>query len=537
MPINADSVTVELIAKTDGYTAKVNQAAASTEAAMGRVSGSIGKAENVINLSAARIANGQRNLGRQFADVGASLSSGSSPFVVLAQQLPQIADALTDTGGKAAQFASVLTGPVGAAALAVGSILATTLLPKLLETGDSVDKLVAKLQENAAKARLSAEAQSIFTRTLEGGAQASAELNEQLGKQVQTEIQAAQAALRSASAQRAANIETRQRIVSQIALTRALLEQDVQRARQGGDRGDLAAGARERNAGRLVQLRKDEATATKAVADAQAAVVKASIPLLDNQAAAASDKSAAATRRHTLALGGLRDAYIKASAAATTNAERERAARQYREGRARIDTTLASDQDAIRESNKKGPKGPSAETLAKRAEAARVREVRDNEAYQRDLESINGQIIAAQRERAVTAEDAARFEREAIQVEFQKRKDAIAADLDAKKYTAAQAAELNERNEYAKALKLRNVAVNEDLRTLQDLAKQDAGTIGILQDQAQAQLAIAETQGERKRLELEIINLKYQEKREQLDYLRAQAQLRGDLTAQNAAQD
>jgi hypothetical protein len=238
MPINADSVTVELIAKTDGYTAKVNDAARQTEAAMGRVSGSVGKAENVINLSAARIANGQRNLGRQFADVGASLSSGSSPFVVLAQQLPQIADAITDTGGKAARFASILTGPVGAAGLAVASILATTLLPKLLETGDGVEDLVKKLEEKSARTQQSAEADRIFAGTQAGLAAKVRDTTKALVDQNATLRTNAQ--LRNVQAQ-SQNLAARADLDRANAAVKAARSRVQQTFAQGGQRGEVAS--------------------------------------------------------------------------------------------------------------------------------------------------------------------------------------------------------------------------------------------------------------------------------------------------------
>ena len=47
-----------------------------------------------------------RHLGRQIADVGTSVAGGLNPFLIIAQQAPQVADALTDTGGKAAKVAS-----------------------------------------------------------------------------------------------------------------------------------------------------------------------------------------------------------------------------------------------------------------------------------------------------------------------------------------------------------------------------------------------------------------------------------------------
>jgi len=78
----------------------------------------------------ARVANGYRNLGRQIQDVGVSLVGGQNPFLVIAQQAPQVADALTDVGKKAGvaglaikAFAFIAT-PLGAVLFALASAAA-----------------------------------------------------------------------------------------------------------------------------------------------------------------------------------------------------------------------------------------------------------------------------------------------------------------------------------------------------------------------------------------------------------------------------
>lgn len=93
-----------------------------------------------------KVANGYRNLGRQIADVGASLAGGQSPFLVLAQQAPQAAEALVDVGkkagvmGVAVRAATFFASPLGAALLAVGTI-AGVMGSKLLFAEDGADKL------------------------------------------------------------------------------------------------------------------------------------------------------------------------------------------------------------------------------------------------------------------------------------------------------------------------------------------------------------------------------------------------------------
>ena len=614
MAVTADSVVVELFAKTDAYNAKINGAAATTEQAMSKVERSASRIEAAIQQSAqaqiaaagettqallsasakqtaaiegqsaaisaavaaivaalgreasaaettaqreeqaaergssarrraaaeeeqlsdrtvarrirlqqqitreadgavassGRIANAQRNLGRQISDFGTQLAGGQSPFLILAQQAPQVADALADTGGKAAAVASFFAGPWGAALLAAGSALGV-LVGKALETGESIDDLVAKLQDSARKTELADQAQRIFARSLDGAAKAAHDLNEQLGKQIQTEDQARVATLRHAQAIQQITIQNRLRIVSQIALTRALLEQDVARSRQGGERGDLAAGTRNRDQQRLNELKGDEAKATQAVADARSAVVRASVPIIDGQAAAAADKSAAATDRHAKALGRLRDAYLKAQSAAKNDTQRAAAVRDYREGRTRIDVQLTNDQDAIRESNKKKPKGPSAETLARRAEAARIREVRNNEAYNNELESLNQAIIQASRAQEVDAGKLAEYSRQEVASALAKRIAQIDADESAKRYTAEQAANL--RKLAKQSADLQNLNINNDeVRKRSDEQNQVAQTrLSVESEQLQAQLGISESIQERKRLEQQLLDIRFKQ--------------------------
>jgi hypothetical protein len=166
MAVTAESVTVEIIAKMTKAKADVkdmdatftssatnmqrsarqleghlDQLARNSTTSFDRVGKGAKKAADGMDQSAGRIANARRNIGRQFADVGAQASSGQNPALIFAQQAPQIADALADVGGTAGRVASFFAGPWGAAILAAGSILGTTLIPRLLEGGDAADTM------------------------------------------------------------------------------------------------------------------------------------------------------------------------------------------------------------------------------------------------------------------------------------------------------------------------------------------------------------------------------------------------------------
>ncbi|GGB15142.1 hypothetical protein GCM10011380_00700 [Sphingomonas metalli] len=118
------------------------------------------KAAQSVEKASARAGNAQRNLGRQISDIGVGLAGGQSPFLTLAQQAPQVADALADTGGRAARVATFFAGPWGAALLAAGSI-AGVLAEKLFS-------LKAAHDETKKAAEATAEAEQILQGVLGG---------------------------------------------------------------------------------------------------------------------------------------------------------------------------------------------------------------------------------------------------------------------------------------------------------------------------------------------------------------------------------
>ncbi len=537
MAVTADSVVVELIAKTEGYTAAVNGAATASAAGMSKIEQSAAKAEaavqngadrmgaslkraaNDIDNSSARIANAQRNLGRQISDIGVGLAGGQSPFLILAQQAPQVADALADTGGKAAGVAAFFAGPWGAALLAAGSALAV-LIPKLLETSEKTEDLVKKLQDQATKARLAADAQAIFEKSLYGAADASAKLSKQLADQNRSQLQVAQSALAAATAVRQVTLANLRKEASD-ASTAAAAAKAARIAPSLGPGGNIQ-GAVTATADRETAANKRLATARLALADAEKAVVEASVPLLRMQGAEQADVSAAATGRHTRAVDALTASYRKAQAAAAKlngaagNTARAEAVRNYRSGIAGADRQLASEQEAIRDSRKKGPQGPSAETLARRAESARVRGVRADEAYETEREQLNQQIIAARRAQVVEADQLAQVDRDAVASELKKRLAQIDADESAKKFDAQQATDLRDRARQVAAV--RNQAI--DLTLSQKVAEQQLAAseadFATQRDLLQTNLGLADTNAQRRDASLRLLDLAEQQERSEL---------------------
>lgn len=282
----ADSVVLALQAKDDGFTATVNRAAQTTDAAMSKVEkaageaeasvqrsmnglgSSVGKAANDIETGSRRVANGTRNLGRQVADVGVGLTSGQSPFLILAQQAPQVADALADTGGKAAKVAAFFASPWGAAMLAAGSA-AGILLGKILESDDALGKETEKLKDNAEKTRIGEQAKALFGRTLEGVTVALNENQKALDAEGASARTAAEKTEQLAAAQLKVLAALRATAAARLADAEANAQAQQQRSAGPGQRGELAT-LGVQGADNAVQIARDALAKTDvAIAKAQ----------------------------------------------------------------------------------------------------------------------------------------------------------------------------------------------------------------------------------------------------------------------------
>lgn len=379
MSISAEDVVVKIRADMADFEGKMQRA--------GTVTGNMAAR---VEQSTRQTAAATRNMGRQIADVGSSLASGSSPFLVLAQQAPQMADALADSGGRAAKVAAFFAGPWGAALLAAGSVVGV-LVGELLNSGEAADSLTKKLEDNAIKGRASADAQRIFETSLYGAADASAKLNSQLTRQNQTQLQVAQSALAAAEALRQSNLQNLRKEVADAAIARRIAQTTadsslyLQGGTVGGSSGFGQSLARARASTELARATDRERIAREGLAQAEKAVVQARVPLLDIKAIAASDESAAATLRHEQALSRLRDEYTRTGDQAA-----------YLAGRTKIESQLTQDQEAIQ---KRGTAATKEAAEAKRQHAKAVREAakaaRELERAQRELEQSLKSITSA----------------------------------------------------------------------------------------------------------------------------------------------
>jgi uncharacterized protein YcbK (DUF882 family) len=266
MANSAERVTVELIAKVDGFDGKIRQAASSFGSDMNRIRQSADGAEKAVagsmakaGLSTKQMTQQSRLLGYQISDIGAQLSVGTSPFVVLAQQGPQVANALEGATGAVGRFAGFLSGPWGAALLAATTILGG-FIGRSLEAGDSIDDLVEKLQQQAREAEDAEKANDLFAKTLEGVRKAANDAEDavealRLAKKGEAEqtVESIQTSLDNAAA-------LRQEAQDALTAARARLEVDLARKGAGRDTGAAIYAAQLQEVERLEGKLRDAET-------------------------------------------------------------------------------------------------------------------------------------------------------------------------------------------------------------------------------------------------------------------------------------
>lgn len=538
MAVTADSVVVELEAKIDRYKAQLADAEAAFKRSMGateqtgnqtadriaarrarlaqQLAFSDADAANKLSQSLAgvdrdfrRVANAQRNLGRQFADVGASLASGSSPFVVLAQQSGQVADALSDTGGRAAKVAQFFSGPWGAALLAAG-LVAGTLAEKLFKTGEATEDLVDKLRRNAQNAELAAQADRIFAGTQEGlraqinaTTKALADQNAELRTSAQ--LRNVQARSDLARAQRAAD-EANQRAA------------DAAKRAEAFTRGPIGAGVSDATVQRtLAASAKAREDAKAAAEDARRANINLNVSrvyLAREQSIAAATPQGRTNRRFDdLANGVSRNAVAAALGGANVgNTTLNALTAIERQRNAQIALDNASDKKGG------GRRGPSAETVRRRAEAAERK--REREQQRQDVDDSRTADALADLDARILQSK----ERLFVGLEMQEGAARAAidrADLDRQRGFERQriAGQINETEEANLVAKSKELAAQEKLAVSFEFrqrrqAEEDAKA-GALLDlriaQLDAESAATDSAKRRAEIELQIIDLRFDE--------------------------
>lgn len=253
---------------------RLNRQASATDAVVAATRRGTSEMGNVINgIRAQRVAFTQ--LGQQLQDVVVQTQAGTNATTIFVQQVPQMAFALSGLTestnkfqariGKAAQF---LAGPWGAAIFAATAVLAP-FISELLNSGNALDELVAKLKKDAEETEKARLAKELFKKTEEGVRKAILDQREALDQQEKSLVSSAQRARDDAKANLDREIQIRR--TTEALLQQALAEQEIQRirAQAPGQRGENATFGFENSTRQASALEERLRKATEAVKVAQ----------------------------------------------------------------------------------------------------------------------------------------------------------------------------------------------------------------------------------------------------------------------------
>lgn len=236
---------------------------------------------------------GMVGVGQQLQDITIGLQSGQRASTVFAQQLPQLAFAMSNFGGVAGRVGAFLSGPWGAAILA-GTLLLGGMAAAFGDSEEAADK--------------AGDANDRHRRSAEDLAKAIRELDEATEEQTRTSRQSAQASLDNAKALLQEAIQTRENVIAQLELAAARLNAAESPTQRGALYGGAGAAAEVGSAaGEVRALRARIAEQQELIAAAERSVRRLSAPVLEQQIAERMDEAAAATGEYERAIGRLRE--------------------------------------------------------------------------------------------------------------------------------------------------------------------------------------------------------------------------------------
>lgn len=171
-----------------------------------------------------------------------------------------------------------------------------------------------------------------------------------------------------------------------------------------------------------------------------------------------------------------------------------------------------------------GPKGPSAESLAEQARRKQIDELQRSARIERDIADAKDEELRAQQNLIEDYVDRAEIERQLIDSEINQRNASLDLELKIAAIEGTADAQLRlgieqqkSLNERLRILRKQEVAQEVELDRQRDFEDIEQTRFGIQRDMLQAQSALAETAAERRRVELQILDLAYRERKERLE--------------------
>jgi murein DD-endopeptidase MepM/ murein hydrolase activator NlpD len=174
-------------------------------ATQGRVAGAVsGLNKDQLNLQSSMRATRFATLqaGQQVQDFFIQIGAGTSPLVAFSQQASQLAFVMSAAGGQAGKLARFMSGGGGTVLFAVLALIPVigTLVGKLFDQNDAVDKAVEKMRKEAEQAKVNAQAQDQWKASIEGVIDAVRRQHEELDRLLKSEAAAQVQAVANAQA-------------------------------------------------------------------------------------------------------------------------------------------------------------------------------------------------------------------------------------------------------------------------------------------------------------------------------------------------
>lgn len=431
-----------------------------------------------------------QGLSFQAQDTFTQLSMGANAFQVIAIQGGQAAGQFANVEGKAGSFARFMIGPYGLAITAA-----------LLVLGPLVEKTI----EYATSSERSAAAVELHRRAMALLDEAVNRLNQSQAKLNHTTRQGIQDDLDAAEAKRQHIVRTRQLIDAQLGeakgkLTAAQITQSLPGGSVPGSMFSAGGAQAEKARQSIAAIEGAQKINDRKLADTNTALAAGRAQLVMRGVAARTDAATAATQRYEDAVDRLQRKFEKGGFGDPNSDRAQKAfgAAAEREKRK---------EQAALEALKPDKKGPSAETLARRAEAARVKELTEENAFTEAERVARRKLLEATRKTASSEAERDALLREDINAEATANAKKIANNKSAKKLDDAEAARLLELNEATRKQRLENVDIDRRSANIAEAVATSRVTLQGELAAEQLRASMATTVSARRDAELRILDL------------------------------
>jgi hypothetical protein len=165
----------------------------------------------------------------------------------------------------------------------------------------------------------------------------------------------------------------------------------------------------------------------------------------------------------------------------------------------------------------------------KSAQAAEAKQIRNDNSFEERSDQLNDQLLQAQMQLVDDTVKQAEYAEELVKAEQHRLDNAIQNDVEEGKLTQAQADILKGKNAQIAAQQIQNIETQKQVNLLRDEDERNRDSYEYAIELLRGREALARTTTDRKTIELQILDLVYEEKRQHLETLKAQAELAGKI--------